>query len=367
MRIGVDGREFRTGVRTGIRRYLVEVLRAASHAGCPCIVYGDAATASELVLPGVVHRELPSGWTQWWDQVSLPRALAADGVSVFLSPYYKGPLRARCPVVLTIHDLYFIGYPGRWRPVRDATMTALARLYARRAAAIVADSEYSKRAIVTRLGVAPVKVTVIPVALGPEFRPGAPTDALKAQYRIASPYILYVGNFMPHKNLPRLLRAYAALPGSLRARHTLVLAGGDRDGRPALEALTTRLGVADRVSFPGLIDDGDLPMLYAGAAAFVLPSLEEGFGLPTLEAMACGTPVVASNRGALPEVVADAGLTVDAEKETELVDAMTRVLSDALLADDLRRRGLARAPLFSSERTAGRILALLREVSEGLR
>jgi len=365
--VGVDGREFKRHTRTGIGRYLTEVLRAASRAGWTCVVYGDTATAFEWALPGVSFRVLPGAWTQWWDQVSLPRALAADGVSVFLSPYYKGPLLAPCPVVLTIHDLFFIGYAGRRRPLYDATMTRVARLYARRASAIVADSEHSKRAIVARLGIAPAKVTVIPVALGAEFRPEPLTDAVKLRYGIASPYILYVGNFMPHKNLSRLLSAYAALPGTIRAGHVLVLAGGDRAGRPTLEALAARLGVADRVLFPGLVHDPDLPALYAGAAVFVLPSLEEGFGLPALEAMACGAPVVASNRGALPEVVGDAGLMVDAESEAEIAGALARALTDPRLRDELRQRWLARAPLYSSARTADRVLALLRDAGEGRR
>src|SRR5205807_138876 len=240
------------------------------------------------------------------DQVRLPRALREDGATVFLSPYYKGPRAAPCPVVLTIHDLFFIGHPGRRRRLHDATLIRLARLYARRAAAIVTDSEHSRREIAARLGIDPARVTVIPVALGPEFRAPAPPGP--GRDGIASSYILYVGNFRPHKNLPRLLAAYAALPAALRAAHALVLAGGNRAGRALLEARARELGVADRVVFAGLVADRDLPGLYAGATVAVLPSLEEGFGLPALEAMACGTPVVVSNRGALPEPVAAAGL-----------------------------------------------------------
>jgi len=170
-RLAVDARELRPGVRTGIGRYLLEVLRAASREGWSCLAYGDAGARLDHTLPGVDWRVLDAPWTQWWDQVSLPRALARDAATVFLSPYYKGPLSAPCPVVLTIHDLFFIGYPGQRRPVYDATMTAMARLYAARAAAIIADSEYSKRSIVARLGVGASKVTVIPVALGAEFAP----------------------------------------------------------------------------------------------------------------------------------------------------------------------------------------------------
>src|SRR5206468_10988852 len=163
MRLAVDGREFRPGVRTGIGRYLLEVLRAASRAGASCVVYGDVGARLDDALPGVDFSVLRAPWTQWWDQVSLPQALARDRTTVFLSPYYKGPVRAPCPVVLTIHDLYFIGYPGRRRPVYDATITGLARLYAARATAIISDSEYSKRSIVVKLGVPPSKATVIPV------------------------------------------------------------------------------------------------------------------------------------------------------------------------------------------------------------
>jgi glycosyltransferase involved in cell wall biosynthesis len=364
-RLGVDGRELRLGVRTGIGRYLLEVLRAASQDGWSCVVYGDAGARLDQSLSGVAFTTLDASWTQWWDQVTLPRALARDGITVFLSPYYKGPVRAPCPVVLTIHDLYFINYPGRHRPVYEAIVTRAARLYAARATAIVSDSEYSKREIVARLGVDAAKVSVIPLALGAEFKPASLTAAARARYAVRSPYVLYVGNFNPHKNIPRLIRAFALLPGAVRSRHSLVLAGGYGDGRPELARLAESLGLTDRVIFSGRVEDADLPALYSEAAVYVTPSLEEGFGATVLEAMACGAPVIASNRAALPEIVADAGLLFDPEQEGEIISALVRVLSDPTLADDLRRRALARAGLYTPARTTGRILGLLREVDEG--
>lgn len=364
MLVGIDGRELGEGVCTGIGRYVIGVLRAAGGEGMECVVYGDRATRPELALPGVSFRALTRGWTPWWDQVTLPRQVGRDGVSVLLSPYYKAPLLPPCPVVVTIHDLFFIEYLGRRRLLHDAIRRRLAQLYARRAAAVITDSEYSKRAVVERLGLEPGKVTVIPVALGPDFAPQPLTDPVRRRYGLGEPYILYVGNFKPHKNLPRLIRAYAALPGRVRATHQLVLAGGDGARRPALEELARALGVHQRVVFPGPIDDADLPALYAGAALFVLPSLEEGFGLPALEAMACGAPVVASRRAALPEVLGEAGLLVDPDDEADLAAGMARVLSDAALSDELRQRGFARARLFSPDRTSQRVIALLREVSE---
>ena len=365
MRLGVDGRELRPGVRTGIGRYLLEILRAASRDGWSCVVYGDPGARLDQTLAGVTFTTLDGSWTQWWDQVTLPRALARDGITVFLSPYYKGPVRAPCPVVLTIHDLYFINYPGRHRPVYEAIVTRAARTYAARATAIISDSEYSKREIVARLGVSAAKVSVIPVALGGEFKPASLTAAARARYALTSPYVLYVGNFNPHKNIPRLIRGFALLPGPVRSRHSLVLAGGYGDGRPELARLAESLGLTDRVIFSGRVEDADLPALYSEAAAYVTPSLEEGFGSTVLEAMACGAPVISSNRAALPEVVGDAGLLFDAEQERELASLLTRVLSDPALAADLRGRSLARAGLYTPARTTGRILALLREVNDG--
>jgi len=365
LRLGVDGRELRPGVRTGIGRYLLEILRAASQDGWSCVVYGDAGARLEQTLPGVMFTALEASWTQWWDQVTLPRALARDRITVFLSPYYKGPVRAPCPIVLTIHDLYFINYPGRHRPVYEAIVTRAARLYASRATAIISDSEYSKRAIVDRLAVSSAKVSVIPVALGREFKPASLTAAARSRYGLTSPYVLYVGNFNPHKNIPRLVRAFGLLPGPVRSRHSLVLAGGYGDGRPELARLADSLGLTDRVVFPGRVDDADLPALYSESAVYVAPSLEEGFGLTVLEAMACGAPVVSSSRAALPEAVGDAALLFDAEQEREIASVLTRVLSDTALAEDLRRRALARAGLYTPTQTTGRVLALLRDVNDG--
>ncbi len=364
MRLGVDGRELVCGMRTGIGRYLLEVLREATHQGWECLVYGDRTIEWNGAAPGVLLRRLQRSHTQWWDQVTLPRGLARDRVSVFLSPYYKGPLQAPCPVALTIHDLFFIGYPGSHRPCYDRVMTGLATLYASRAAAIITDSGYSKRTIVSRLQVEPNKVHVIPVALGAEFKPTIPDEATLGRYGITVPYLLYIGNFKPHKNLPRLLQAYAALPSALRGRYRLVLAGGDGSRRPELEALARSLGLGDRVHFPGLIDDRDLPLVYSACSLFVLPSLEEGFGLPALEAMACGAPVAAANRAAIPEVVGAAGLLFDPEDVSSMVRAMTAILTDAGLSDDLRRRGLERVSEFSRERTAGRVLMLLYDLAQ---
>jgi glycosyltransferase involved in cell wall biosynthesis len=282
---------------------------------------------------------------------------------VFLSPYYKGPLRVSCPVVLTIHDLLFIRYLGRSRFIYDAVTTALARCYAAAASAIIADSEHTKRSILDRLTVAANKVAVIPVAVGPNFMPQAITEVMRRRHGITGAYLLYVGNFLPHKNLIRLLEAYARLSVPLRFAHQLVLAGGDRRRQTWLEREVRRLGIQGRVIFPGTIAEADLPGLYSGCALFVLPSLDEGFGLPAVEAMACGAPVIVSDRASLPEVVGDAALLVNPDEPAALTSAMERVLSSEQFAEELRQRGLIRAKAFTPDRTAGRVLELLKQVS----
>lgn len=362
MKLGVDGREVAGGIRTGIGRYLTAVVRAARQQGIECIVYADRELPVREPLQDAAVRIIPWRPAVWWDQVSLPRRLAADGISVFLSPYYKGPLRASCPVVLTIHDLLFIEYLGRARPVYDRVMTWLAGLYAGRAAAIITDSEYARRTIVSRLGLGPERVTVIPLGVAPEFRPVPFDEAVGRRYGVRRPYVLAVGNFLPHKNLARLVQAFAGLPESVRRDCLLVLAGDDAGRGDAVLAEADRLGIGKQVVLTGVVADADLPVLYAGCETFVIPSLDEGFGLPAVEAMACGAPVIASDRASLPEVVDKAGLLVDPSRAEAISSALASVLSDQKLQSDLRRRSLDRAEAFRGNNSAQRVLALLQAV-----
>ena len=365
VRLGVDGRELMEGISTGIGRYLIEVLRAVSAVGWECIVYGNCSTHLPVTFPGITLRRVKPGWTPWWDQVALPRRLVQDGVAVFLSPYYKGPLCSPCPTVLTVHDLLFIRHPVSRKPFFNGVMTGLAKLYASRASAIITDSEYGKQSIIELLGINPGKVRVIPLAPNPAFKPTPLTEAILTKYQITSPYILYVGNFKAHKNLPRLLQAYTQLAPDTRKHVQLVLAGGDERNRLVLDRLAEALGITGQVRFPGMIDEQDLPAVYSGAALFVLPSLIEGFGLPALEAMRCGAPVAASNRAAIPEVVGDAAVLFDPEDVTSMIEAMTQILTRRGVRDQLREKGFARASEFCPERTTGQVLALLREVNLG--
>jgi glycosyltransferase involved in cell wall biosynthesis len=217
------------------------------------------------------------------------------------------------------------------------------------------------------LGLDAARVHVIPVGVAEEFQPDLPAEAVAAaaaRYGIHWPYILAVGNFLPHKNLPRLVEAYSLLPTALRGAVHLVLAGnpgGHGPARPVDRATLIRPGVV----LPGFIAPEDLPLLYAGATALVCPSLAEGFGLPVLEAMACGTPVVCARAGALPEVAGDAAVYMDPSDVQSISSGLQRIVEDEGLRCDLAARGLARARLFEARKTAARLADLLEQIASG--
>jgi len=370
--LGVDCREFVPGRVTGIGRFLrgllQEVARSRPHIRTIALV-GPEGTVP--VAAAHLHvRRLPRRPTLYWDQVLVPRALRAVGATAFFSPYYKCPVLAPCPAVVTLHDLIPLRFPayarGRGR-LFAAAFRRWAAFLAGRAAAVVTDSAHSKADLVAVLGLPAERVHVVPIGVGEEFRPGLPPEAVAAavaRYGIDGPYLLAVGNFLPHKNLPRLVEAYGALPETTRGRTRLILAGtpgGHGPARPVDRASLARPGVR----LPGFIAPEDLPLLYAGATALVCPSLAEGFGLPVLEAMACGTPVVCARAGALPEVAGEAALYVDPADVASIAGGLRRIVEDAPLRRDLADRGLARARLFDAQKTTARLADLLESVAAG--
>ncbi|MEW6750750.1 MAG: glycosyltransferase family 1 protein [Candidatus Latescibacterota bacterium] len=371
MRIGVDIRELERGARTGIGRYLRNFLAHGSraHPEHSFLLYANQRTDPQVEGRSLQVRVRREGVTLWWDQVVLAGLARADRLDVFLSPYPKGPLRLPCPLVVTIHDLTPLVLPqqGSWRtPVRRTLFRLLAQWVGRRAARIITDSEHSARDIVRLLHVDPSRIRVLPIGVEPRFRPlqdAAQLRQVLARYQVEPPYLLWVGNGKPHKNVPGLLRAFARLQQRDGAGPVLVLAGDLGRWGDGHRLLARQLGLEERVRFTGPVAEDDLPALYAGAGLFVFPSLYEGFGLPPLEAMACGTPVVASSRTSLPEVVGDAGLLVDPLDEGALAAALGRLLADGAEHQRLRRAGLERARRFRPDRIGEEHLAILQEAA----
>jgi alpha-1,3-rhamnosyl/mannosyltransferase len=291
-------------------------------------------------------------------------ALAArrDRVQVFHAPHYVCPPVLPCPAVVTIHDLIHLRFPPRRRRWAPLYARVMLRLAVRRAARVIAVSESTGRDLAERLGARPEQVRVIPNGVAPQFRPAVDPTALAADLAVLGvtpPYLLFVGNPLPHKNLPRLLDAFAGLPVDAGR---LVVAGVGTAARPGVAAAVEARGLGARVRVLAPLEADVLPRLYQGATALVCPSLWEGFGLPALEAMACGTPVLAADRGGLAEVVADAGILVDPTNVDALREGMYNLAVREPLRAALRAAGLARARAFSWREAADATVGVYREV-----
>lgn len=282
------------------------------------------------------------------EQKEIPRA--ASGCDLLHVPHYNVPLLYRGCLVVSIHDLIHIMEPAfRGTVASWCYARPMLNLSARKAEHVITVSQYSKLQIVARLGIAPSKVSVIYNGVGPQFRPRDRQEAcakVSAKISVSIPYILYVGNLKPHKNLSTLLRAIALLRERKQADPQLLVVGEDARWKPGLVEECARLGLQPAVRFVSHVSDDLLPVLYAAAELVVQPSRLEGFGLPVAEAMACGTPVACSRAASLPEVGGDAAEYFDPYSVEDMAAAIDRVLSCSNRREELRRRGLLQAARF---------------------
>ncbi|HEX8069193.1 MAG TPA: glycosyltransferase family 1 protein [Pyrinomonadaceae bacterium] len=293
--------------------------------------------------------------------VTLVRELRRRPVDV-LHVQYTAPPFAPCPVVATIHDLSFEHLPATFKRRSWMQLRLTVRRTARRAAEIVVPSESTRRDIADTYGIAPERINVVPLAAAAHFAPAAPAEVerVRRRYNIADAYVLAVGSIQPRKNLARLVRAYSALR---RARPhdklpKLVLVGKKAWLYDETLRAIAECGLTEDVLLTGYVPEADLPALYTGALCFAYPSYFEGFGLPPLEAMRCGTPVIAGDRTSLPEVVGDAGLLVDPFAEQAIANALARLIDEPDLRADLRVKGITRAARWHWHDAARRTLEI---------
>lgn len=306
----------------------------------------------------------------WWEQIALRDACAANGADILHSPYFASPLFPNMPTVVTIHDVITLVLPEYGRALHTRIYNRLVSAAARRARAILTVSEAAKRDIVRVLGIAPSRVHVAYNAPDPNLRPisdVAAMEEMRDRYGIAGDYILYFGGFDARKNVERVVRAYHAARSSFSTQHRLVLAGSmNLVGHPLYpdpRPLVRELGLEGSVIVTGRVSEADKQLLFSGATAFVFPSLYEGFGIPVLEAMACGAPVITSTSSSLPEVAGDAALLVDPNSVDEIARAMVRLVNDPSEREELRGRGLRRASDFSWQDSAQKTLEVYRQVA----
>ncbi len=297
----------------------------------------------------------------WWEQVGLVQAVHKEQVDLLHYPYFAAPVVRTHPTVVTIHDVIPVVLPEYRRREMNRLYTSLVSFTSKRASAIIAVSECSRRDIVRTLGIPADKISVIGNAVHPSYYPIRDSwllAAVRERYNIAKKYILYFGGFDLRKNVLRLIHAYAALPETFRNEYQLVIAGrlspflGEHSLYPDPRPLVRELDIGDRIIFTGHIREQDKPPLFSGATVFVFPSLYEGFGMPVLEAMACGAPVITSRLSALPEVVGDAGVLIDPYSEAAIAEAIGTLLADPVRRSDLSEQARARSRDFSWRQVA---------------
>jgi glycosyltransferase involved in cell wall biosynthesis len=283
---------------------------------------------------------------------------------------FTAPPFAPCPVVSTIHDLAFEHLPETFNRRSWMQLRLTVRRTARTAAHIITPSEFSRRDLIETYGVRPERISVTLEAAAPHFRPASAESVadVKRRYRLGADYVLAVGSIQPRKNLVRLIQAYSNLRRSRSQAKLpqLVLVGKRAWLYGETLSAVEQSGVAQTdVIFTGYVPEQDLPALYTGAVCFVYPSYFEGFGLPPLEAMACGAPVITGDRTSLPEVVGDAGLLVNPFDTDAIGAAIERVIDDGELRSRLRARGLKRAAQFSWRETARKTLEVYQRATGG--
>lgn len=307
-------------------------------------------------------------WTRIWHRLHLPVPVEAviGSIDAFHSPDFAlPPVLGKTRTLVTVHDLSFLHLPWCFDPRLLDYLTENVPRAVRRADWVLADSENTRHDLVEHMGADGDRVTVIYPGVEPRFSPIEDRQALESvrhAYRLPQRFVLSLGTVQPRKNYAGLIVAF----GQANLEDvSLVIVGGKGWLYEDTFATVRRLGLEDRVMFAGYVNDADLPAFYNLAEGFALPSLYEGFGIPPLEAMACGIPVITADNSSLPEVVGDAALLVDAEDTDGLADALTRLVSDPALRRDLVARGLVRAARFSWERSARRLLETYTQVCEG--
>lgn len=301
------------------------------------------------------------------EQISVPLALWRRHIDLFHAPHYVVSPLTPCPFVVTIHDCIHLRFP-QYLPSQVAVRYARSMMAssARRAQRILTVSEASKLDILHYLRVPSSKVEVIYNALDERLvTPPTETELsrVRQRYQLEAPFILYTGNIKPHKNLDRLIEAYALLRSRGVVDAKLLIIGDEVSKYPNLRRLVHRHQLHPHVRFFGFVTDELLAVLYRLATVFVFPSLYEGFGLPPLEAMAAGTPVITSNVSSLPEVVGDAAVLIDPRDVSSIADAMARVIGDPQLRTELTRRGHARVQVFSWQRSVTRVRDVYEELA----
>jgi glycosyltransferase involved in cell wall biosynthesis len=368
VRIGIDARKLHDfGIGTYIRNLLRHLARLDSQT--EFVIFCRPEDRDALAAVGENFRPVPetSGNYSIAEQVRIPWALKREGVTLFHAPHYVLPPLVRCRSVVTIHDVIHLMFP-QYLPNRIAFSYAKWSITqaAQRATRVMTVSQSSKRDILRFVDTEPDKIDVIYNAYDERFAMEPREEdvvRVRERYQLTDEFVLYAGNVKPHKNLERLIDAFALVRKRGLDHLKLVLIGDEISKYTALRRAVHQHQLHNYVRFLGYLPEETLAVMYRLAGVFVFPSLYEGFGLPPLEAMASGTPVVTSNVSSLPEVAGDAAVLVDPYDPQAIADGIYRVLTDEKLRRALIHKGIARAGQFSWEQSVRRVRQIYGEVS----
>jgi glycosyltransferase involved in cell wall biosynthesis len=369
MLVGIDASRTTAGLRTGTENYSLNLIRELVAIGSDhrFRLYFNASPHATLIPGETEQRVIP--FPRLWTHVRLSWEMIRQPPDLLFVPSHVLPLAHPARSVVTVHDLGFLYHPEAHTLSQNVYLRWSTRHNARSATRALADSEATRRDLIRHYGVPSEKIVVVYPGRDPDLSPVTDPDLLAAtrsRYGLSETYLLYVGTLHPRKNLVRLVRAFGASVASEHPSLQLVLAGKEGWLTDEIQAAVRRLGLEDRVLLTGYVPEDDLPAMLSGALAFVFPSLFEGFGLPVLEAMACGTPVLCSEVSSLPEVAGEAALLVDPLDTDALAEALARIVADADLRHELVTRGFQQVQQFSWQRCARETLEVLAEVGRGL-
>ncbi len=352
----------------GINWYIYHLLRNLSSSEFDFTVFlSESRAAEHFDHLRLIRSHLPTHQPIariLWEQFVQPFALRRERIDLYHALAFAGPVAISTPWVVTIYDLSFALYPQSFKTANRIYLTWAVRDAVRRADRIIAISASTQRDLVRIFGVAPDKIAVVYCGLNPAFAP-APreqVEAFRAQRGLPDRFILHVGTLEPRKNIARLIHAFADAKRRAHLPHRLILVGARGWKYADVDAAIAEENVADDVILAGYVPQDELPCWYRAADLFAYPSLYEGFGLPPLDAMACGTPVITSDASSLPEVVGDAGLVIAPDDTDGLADAIARVLSDRTLCEQMSARGLEQAAKFSWARAARETINVYRSI-----
>lgn len=377
VKIGID---YTSAIQqsAGIGRYTRELIKALATPGIGNglaqyrLFVADSKPAAMPPVPGPnftwCSTRLTDRWlARLWYRLRLPLPVECwtGPLDLFHAPdFVLPPVKPKTRTLVTIHDLSFVRLPEMTMPGMSDHLNKWAPHSVNRANHVIAVSEATRQDLIELYQTPPEKITVLYHGVSPEFRPideASKLGAIRQKYQLGTqPYILSLGTIQPRKNYRRLIQAFARIKLDV----SLVIAGGKGWSYETIYNEAQKQGLAERVYFPGFVGEADLPALYSAASLFVYPSLYEGFGLPILEAMACGTPVIAARQSSLPEVVGNDGLLVDPYDVEALAAALTQLLEDPRLCQRLSQAGQARAAQFTWSDTATRLINLYEKILE---